>query len=478
MKNILLLINIIMIFGCKSATELESTSKKSADITEFNDFYSYFSEEPINGVSIKEEKTMWGHWDVEVKDDYTAKRGQQKIIEKEFNIIILENDYTALTLLPEYGGRLLSYYFKPTKHEQLYQNPVGTPYGFSEGNFYYNWLMVYGGIFPTFPEPEHGKTWLVPWEYEITESEDSASVKMWYTDDKPRPPGAPGSFNNRTTGLTCVVTYTLYSDSTVAQMDVKIINDKDKDVKYEYWTCLTLAPGSNPNDTKTTSGAEILIPTDEVTVAWSPGAWLGSYGDVTSFDKYKKLEDWQDMGNLYVYPKMEKNWYGVINHDNQEAILRIGDNSKTPGLKLWSWGFDQGMAVDPETDSINGARPYVELWSGTSLQFFSDAIIDANSELSWTENYFPTVGMDNVTYANSHGAINVDGNTNQIYMTKPDVEYKVIIESNGNTVSTEVYTQDPSTAFNFESDLIDANAYRIKITLSDVELISFDFTKK
>ncbi len=26
------------------------------------------------------------------------------------------------------------------------------------GNFYYDWLMVYGGIFPTFPDPEHGRS--------------------------------------------------------------------------------------------------------------------------------------------------------------------------------------------------------------------------------------------------------------------------------------------------------------------------------
>ncbi len=57
--------------------------------------------------------------------------------------------------------RIISMIYKPTGHEQLYQNPVGTPYGPRWDAFYYDWLMVWGGIFPTFPEAEHGKS-LVP----------------------------------------------------------------------------------------------------------------------------------------------------------------------------------------------------------------------------------------------------------------------------------------------------------------------------
>ena len=75
-------------------------------------------------------------------------------------------------MLPEYGARVISFYYKPTGHEYLYQSECGSPYGIGDGNFYYDWLMVYGGIFPTFPEPEHGKTWFLPWEYAVIENTD------------------------------------------------------------------------------------------------------------------------------------------------------------------------------------------------------------------------------------------------------------------------------------------------------------------
>ena len=87
---------------------------------------------------------------------------KKTIVDRTFKAHVLENRYLRVTLLPEFGGRILSIIYKPTGHEQLYRTEVGVPYGINGGIFYYDWLMVYGGIFPTFPDAEHGKTWLKP----------------------------------------------------------------------------------------------------------------------------------------------------------------------------------------------------------------------------------------------------------------------------------------------------------------------------
>ena len=70
----------------------------------------------------------------------------------------------------------------------LYQNTVGAPYGELSGNFYYDWLMVYGGVFATFPESEHGKTWGEPWSYRVVEdSDDEVAIEV----KKKHPPFSP-----------------------------------------------------------------------------------------------------------------------------------------------------------------------------------------------------------------------------------------------------------------------------------------------
>src|SRR5712675_3196531 len=87
---------------------------------------------------------------------------KKTIVDRTFKTHVLENRYLKVTVLPEFGGRILSIIYKPTGHEQLYRTEVGVPYGIKGGSFYYDWLMVYGGIFPTFPDAEHGKAWLKP----------------------------------------------------------------------------------------------------------------------------------------------------------------------------------------------------------------------------------------------------------------------------------------------------------------------------
>src|SRR5882724_7647551 len=101
------------------------------------------------------------------------------IVDRTFKTYVLENRYLKVTLLPEFGGRILSIIYKTTGHEQLYRTEVGVPYGIEGGTFYYDWMMVQGGIFPTFPDAEHGKAWLKPWDFKVVrESAGEVTVSM------------------------------------------------------------------------------------------------------------------------------------------------------------------------------------------------------------------------------------------------------------------------------------------------------------
>src|SRR5215204_5586762 len=113
-----------------------------------------------DGVTLTESTICWST----VKYAASAENGfvsgsleKKTIVDRTFKTQVLENRYLKVTLVPEFGGRILSIIYKPTGHEQLYRTEVGVPYGMTAGNFYYDWLMVYGGIFPTFPDAEHGK---------------------------------------------------------------------------------------------------------------------------------------------------------------------------------------------------------------------------------------------------------------------------------------------------------------------------------
>src|SRR6195952_1512394 len=169
------------------------------------------------------------------------------IVERRFRARVLENRYLKVTLVPEFGGRILSIIYKPTGHEQLYRTEVGVPYGIKGDTFYYDWLMVYGGIFPTFPDAEHGKTWLKPWDFKVVkESAGEVTVSSSLKDDFGYS-AAPGKFRRGFTGIEATTYVTLKADRAALDARMVLKNPQDKTIKYEYWTCTTLAPGSDPN---------------------------------------------------------------------------------------------------------------------------------------------------------------------------------------------------------------------------------------
>ncbi|MFB9262567.1 DUF5107 domain-containing protein [Bradyrhizobium erythrophlei] len=405
-------------------------------------------------MSLSESSITWST----VKFATTAENGfvdgsldKTVIVDRTFRTRVLENRYLKVTLVPEFGGRILSIVYKPTGHEQLYRSEVGVPYGIKAGNFYYDWLMVYGGIFPTFPDPEHGRTWLKPWDFRVvTETAGEVTVAMSLTDDFAYP-AAPKRFKGET-GIEATTYVTLKADRAALDTRVVLKNTQPRPIAYEYWTCTTLAPGSHPNNPRATGGVEIIAPiTAYTTPDWSANLADGDAraGPGTRrFENLRYFRNWSTMGIAYAAPDMQGgNFWGVINHDNDEGIIRIADNRVTRGLKMWTWGYQSFTNETDPRKAPNEQRPYVELWAGVSDQFFHDAHFPALGELSVAETYSPTVGMSSVTQANEHVLINLSADASRVnlefFSIAPAVPLRITLKRGDAVVFDDAVTADP-----------------------------------
>lgn len=390
----------------------------------------------------------WSHFDYSL-DEHNGMDwySTTSIVDESYPGVVLENEFVRLVVLPEFGARIISFLYKPTGHEQFYTNPVGSPYGMGDGNFYYDWLMVMGGVFPTFPEPEHGKTWFLPWQWEFTEvSEERVSLQM-EIQDTINYPGHPGKFNNGVTGVRCISTVTLEKGRTAFELEHTLQNTKSQTVTLEYWTCTTLAPGSEVGNTFTPGNSEIIAPIEYVYLKDDWWSWMGTAETPapqmgSHVFEYKNLaiyDNWDDMGIAYAYPSITGNYYGVLNHGNNEGVFRVSNNADiTPGMKFWTWGAEQGASANPE-NFYQVARPYIELWSGLSTQFFEDAFLAAGESVTFTETYLPTVAMEAFSEVNENGAINLNTATDgddrfiaEVFMTFPDSAYDLTVTLDGN----------------------------------------------
>jgi uncharacterized protein DUF5107 len=406
-------------------------------------------------VSLSEQTVNWST----VKYATSAENGlisgsldKSIIVDRTFRARVIENHYLRVVLLPEFGGRILSIIYKPTGHEQLYRTEVGVPYGMGGNNFYYDWLMVYGGIFPTLPDAEHGKTWLKPWDFKVVkESAEEVTVAMSLTDNFEYS-AAPGKFKRGSTGIEATYYVTLKADRAAVDARMVLKNPHDRTIPYEYWTCTTLAPGSDPNHPKTTGAAEIIAPiTAYRTPAWSKNI---SEGDESAglgnsrFEKLRYFRNWPTAGIAYAAPDMQGgNFWGVINHDNEEGIIRIADNHVTRGLKMWTWGYKSFTDETDQRRDPNPARPYVELWAGVSDEFFHSVEFPARSEVSIPETYSPTIGMSNVTHANANILINLateaSGVNLQFFSIEPAAPLRIVLNRSDTVLFDEAVTADP-----------------------------------
>ena len=372
-------------------------------------------------------------------------------VDRTFKAYVLENRYLKVTLVPEFGGRILSIIYKPTNHEELYRADVGVPYGIRAGNFYYDWMMVYGGIFPTFPDAEHGKTWLKPWNFEVVTRSDSEVTASMSLQDDFAYSAPPRKFRAGSTGIEATYYVTLKANRAALDARVVLKNPKNQPIPYEYWTCTTLAPGSDPQDPRTTGGAEIIAPIAAYTTPdWSKNL---SAGDESAgagryrFEQLRYFRNWPTMGIAYAAPDMGgANFWGVINHDNEEGIFRIADNAVTRGLKMWTWGFPTtANETDPRKEPTE-ARPYVELWAGVSDQFFHSAEFPAQGEVSIPETYSPTVGLRNVTRANQNILVNLAADHTradlEFFSLEPAAPLRVMMKRGDAILFDDVVTAD------------------------------------
>ena len=367
---------------------------------------------------------------------------------------VLENEYLKVTLLPEFGGRVLSLIYKPTGHEQLYQNPVGTPYLIDTGTFYHDWLMIYGGIFPTFPEPEHGKAWFLPWDFEvIEETEQRITVAMSFVDDIDNP-AASGQYNVGITGIECIFYVTLEAGRAAIDTQVVLHNPTASPARYEYWTNAGFAPGSEVGNPHTTADSEIIAPIDQVKMPpWWPDLLLQEQAtdtsDVYTFTNLRDFVNWDDMGIAYAYPDMAtQNYWGVINHTNSEGIFRVSDNIATPGLKIWTFGYDS-VNVDPFADGEEWRRPFIELWAGVTPEFWQRAVLMPEDTLTIDATYGPTVGLSDIQHANNDFLINVTPAASEntiaveVFTWQLDMPFDLLVLVDGEEQFAELITPNP-----------------------------------
>jgi len=309
---------------------------------------------------------------------------------RNYELLVLENDYLRVTLLPELGGRIYQMIFKPTGHNELYQNPVIKPTHWGPPE--QGWWLAVGGIEWCLPVEEHGYEWGEPWDYQVVTSTAGITVTLRDTTASDR--------------IRATITVYLPADRAILAISPRIENPTGHSIDYKYWANGMLAPGAD-----NTAGADLrfIFKADQMTVhsrgdgdlpePGQPMAW-----PVHNGRDYSRLGNWNRWIGFFERPQAAADFAGVYDSGANEGLARVFPSGVARGSK--GFGFGWSDPIDPTIWTEDGST-YVELHGGITPTFWDAATISAGQALEWTEYWYPVSDIGQLSAATAEAALGV-----------------------------------------------------------------------
>jgi len=305
----------------------------------------------------------------------------------DYTLLVLENDYLRVTLLPELGGRVYQMIFKPTGHNELYQNPVVKPTHWGPPE--QGWWLAVGGLEWCFPVDEHGYEWGEPWDYQVVTSTAGVTVTLRDTAAADR--------------LRAAVTVHLPAGRGYLAITPRIDNPTGDGATYKYWTNALLAPG-----TANTVGPDLrfVFNASQVTVHSSGDLNAGQVLNWPVHDgrDYSRLGNWRHWLGFFERPQAAADFTGVYDTAANEGVARVFPSGVAQGSKGFGFGWADPLDHDNWTDD---GSTYVELHGGVARTFWDTASIAALASLEWTEYWYPVGGIGQLSASTAEAALGV-----------------------------------------------------------------------
>jgi len=353
------------------------------------------------------------------------------VADKDYNAVIIENEYIEICILPELGGRIHYAKDKSNDYYFLYHNRVIKPalIGMTGA-----WIS--GGVEWNIPH-HHRASSFYPVDHTITENDDGSKT-VWVGETE---------WRHRSKWI---VGITLNPGSTLVETTVRVFNTTPVQNSILVWANAATHANDDyqvffPPLTKyTTFHRKNQFSQWPVSYQHYDGADYTEGVDVSRWINHIKPTSFFEWGNT-------GNFVAGVDHGKQTGTVIFGDKYVNPGKKLWSWGNNPtGAMWDGLLTDEDG--PYVELMFGS----FSDN----QPDYSWIQTletkeskywFAPLKGMKGVKKVNENAVIDLEVRQDSLF-TAINVtstrESAGISVYNGNTLIFEsVEDLSPDTLF-------------------------------
>ncbi len=316
---------------------------------------------------------------------------------KSYRLLVVENRYLRLGILPDLGGRIYECIFKPTGANEFYSNPVIKPTKWGPPSAPYpagaSWWLAAGGMEWGFPVEEHGYEFGTAWGFDHVAQPDGGVMITVFTKTGPQAPYA-------------VVDIILPPETAYFLIKPRIVNPLGAAFRFKWWANAMLAPGPANS---VSADLRIILPVSEVTVHSTGDTSFPLPGQPMPWPVYggrdlSRLGAWQNYAGLFARPDAAGIFAGVYDPSADEGMVRVQPEGVAKGLKVFAPRGSNGL--DPSLWTDDGST-YVELHGGLTATFSDWYELEPGSAVTWTEYWYPVAKIGGVTFADEAAAVSL-----------------------------------------------------------------------
>ncbi len=366
-----------------------------------------------------------------------------KKVNKEYDVIIIENDYIEIMIMPTLGGRIQYGYDKINDYYFFYRNEVIKP---ALVGLCGPWIS--GGVEFNWPQ-HHRPSTFCALEYQIVNHKDSISV--WLTEIE------------KMSQLTSGCEIKIYENSNRVEINGTCVNSTLEPKTFLWWTNVAV----HVNDEY-----ETFFPRDVTYVADHGKREVTSYPyantqyynidypnlpldkrNITNYQNIKVPMSYMALGSDY-------NFFGGYDFSKRVGTMHVANTHLVPGKKQWTWGSGKfGQAWDRHLTDENG--PYIELMAGAYSDNQPDFTwISPGDTKQFKQTWYPYSNVAKALNANETIAFNIVDDKLVVHSTidqQVDVE---IIKIDNNVINHSTYLAVGQT---FELNIRSDEIYSISV---------------
>ncbi|TXC92663.1 DUF5107 domain-containing protein [Metabacillus litoralis] len=307
---------------------------------------------------------------------------------KSYNLVIVENEYIRIEIMPELGGRIYRALDKTNNYDFVYYNRVIKPALVGLAG---PWIS--GGIEFNWPQ-HHRPNTFGPVEYKVTENDDG-SATVWVSEI------------DRMYGTKVTAGFILHPDKAYLEIKAQLYNRTSLPQTFLWWANPAVAVNDH---TQSVFPPDVHAVFDhgKRDVSRFPIAtgtyYKMDYSEGVDISRYKNIP----VPTSYMAYKSDYDFVGGYDHNLQAGLLHVADHHISPGKKQWTWGNgDFGKAWDRQLTDEDG--PYIELMTGVFTDNQPDFTwLQPYEEKTFTQYFMPYKHIGMVKNATKHAAVNLE----------------------------------------------------------------------